>query len=522
MFKGLNALAAEEKRPARPSIGPIEKGPAYGFIAPAVETSGRWWPSYRHDGRRTGASSSKVPGKLFRAWKIGVGGALTPPVAAEGCVFVAAKDQHRIHAFDANSGGRLWTFVADSRIDSPPSIHRGLVLFGGTDGFLYCVRAEDGQLAWRRRLAPDERWLAVEGQLESVWRLHGSVLIKGDLAYCCAGRSTFLDGGLRLYAVDVKTGEVKHRSRVSTATDTREDKVGNDFMPCYHIEGGHSDVLVGQGGSIYINQMKFTPDLKPVAVEYPTKEQVTGRPSMNLDNKDYVNQDIFNVMWRGERMATYDQLADILVDEQYGVGERELGLHLFTTSGFLDTTFFNRTYWMYSPTWPGFNHSNLAPKSGQLLVIGPKNTYALKAYTSRYPLSPKLDPQTKGYLLVADANDNHPTLDPRAFAKDKGMGFSRGAPPEWHRWLPVRVRAMALGAGTLVVCGPPDVVKEDDPMAAFEGRLGSELWTLSAPDGTILHKHKLDSLPIFDGLIAANDRIYLCTEEGELIFLGGS
>jgi len=292
-------------------------------------------------------------------------------------------------------------------------------------------------------------------------------------------------------------------------------------VPSYHIEGANSDVLVGQGGFIYLNQMKFSPDLKLQPSKYPTKEELTGRPSMNLDNKDYVNEDIFNVPWRGEKMSTYDKLAGILVDEKYGVGERDLGLHLFTTSGFLDTTFFNRTYWMYSKTWTGFNHANLAPKSGQLLVVGPQHTYALKAYTSRYPLSPKLDPATKGYLLIADDNDNEPTLDPRAWAKDKGMGFSRGAPPKWHHWIPVRVCAMALGGQTLVVCGPPDVVQDDDPMAAFEGRMGSEMWTVSAADGKILDKQKLEELPIFDGMIVSDGRLYLASEAGELICMGG-
>jgi outer membrane protein assembly factor BamB len=526
MFKGLNAFAPEgkgDRSAATPDdvIGPIEKGPAYGFVGPEGEPRDESWPGYRHDSRRTGATSSEVPGSLSRRWTVQLGDALTPPIAEESRLFVVAKNQHRVYALDARSGRQLWTFTADARIDSPPSIHRGLVVFGGTDGFLYCLRADNGQLTWRRRLAPHERWMAVEGQLESVWRLHGSVVIENDLAYCTAGRSTFLDGGLRLYAVDVATGDVKHKTIVNTATNTREDKIGKEFVESYHIEGGHSDLLVAEGGYIYLNQMRFSQDLQLKPANYLTKEEVTGRPSMNLDNKDYVNEDIFGVGWRGERMSNYDKLADILVDEKYGVGERDTGLHLFTTSGFLDTTFFNRTYWMYSPTWPGFNHSNLAPKSGQLLVIGPENTYALKVYTSRYTLSPKLDPETKGYLLVADDNDNHPTLDPRAWAKDKGMGFSRGAPPKWHRWLPVRVRAMALGGKTLVTCGPPDVVKEDDPMAAFEGRLGSELWTFSVADGKTIGQFKLDESPIFDGLIVANNCLYLCTEQGAIVCMSG-
>jgi hypothetical protein len=80
---------------------------------------------------------------------------------------------------------------------------------------------------------------------------------------------------------------------------------------------------------------------------------------------------------------------------------------------------------------------------------------------------------------------------------------------------------MVLGADKLFLCGPPDVVKEGDPMAAFEGRLGSELWSLSAEDGKILSKSKLDEMPIFDGMIVADDRLYLCTDRGDIICMGG-
>ena len=526
MVKGLNAFAGETSDSAAEvtgaaAPGPVERGPAYGAPQRPAASPDRSWPSYRHDGRRTGAVSSEVNGSPQLRWKVNLDGELTPPVAADGRVFVAVKDRHSIHALEGASGKRLWQFVADSRIDSPPSIRGNLLLFGCADGFLYCLQADDGQLAWRRRLAPEERWIAVDGQLESVWQLHGSVLLEGDLAYCCAGRSSYLDGGLFLYAVDIWTGDIRHKAKLNTASNTREEGAGSEFVASYHIEGAHSDVLVAQDGFIYLNQMKFSPDLELQPAKYLTKEEITARPSMNLDNKDYVNEDIFRVNWRGEQMSTYDQLAGILVDENKNVGERELGLHLFTTSGFLDSSFFNRTYWMYAKTWTGFNHANLAPKSGQLVVVGPETTYALKAYTSRYPLSPKLDPQTKGYLLIADDNENEPTLDPRAWGKDKGMGFSRGAPPLWHQWLPVRVVAMVLAGERLVVCGPPDVVQDGDPMAAFEGRLGSRLWTLSAADGQIRSKQSIDELPIFDGLIAADDHLYLCTEQGDVICMTG-
>ena len=268
--------------------------------------------------------------------------------------------------------------------------------------------------------------------------------------------------------------------------------------------------------------MKFSRDLKLQPTPYLSKEEVTSRASINLDNKEYVNEKIFATKWRNITYDTYDKLAGILVDENETVGERAMGLHLFTTSGFLDTSFFNRTYWMYGETWPGFNHSNLAPKSGQLVVVGPKKTYALKAFTERYALSPSYTPETKGYLIVADDNHNEPTLDPRAWGKDKGMGFSRGAPPIWHHWIPVRVQAMALAGDKLFVCGPPDTLDDQDPLAAFEGRLGSELWVMSAEDGQVLEKVHLDEAVQFDGMSVANGRLLIATQNGQLICLGGN
>jgi outer membrane protein assembly factor BamB len=518
MMKGLNAfgagpgIAAKVQQP-----GPLEKGPAFGKTGGGGQTGLAAWPVYRGDVSRSGAIAETVKPDLKRSWKTALGTGLTPPVAADGRVFVAAKDRHTVHALDAVAGRELWSFIAGARIDSPPSLHAGAVVFGCADGRLYCLRARDGALAWARRLAPEDRWLSVDGQLESVWRLHGSVAIVNDLAYCSAGRSSFLDGGLFLYAVDIATGEIRHQLCVDTRSDTRTDAVKDEFVAAYHIEGGNSDLMVAEGGYLYIHQMKFTPDLKPVPASYPDKEEITSTPSLNLDNKAYVNEDIYKVRWKSTTYDTYDKLATIIVNENKNVGARHTGLHMMTTSGFLDDSYFSRTFWMYAQTWPGFNMSILAPKSGQLVVAGPDKTYALKGFTSRFPLSPKLIPQTKGYLLIADDNGNEPTMDPRAWGRDKGMGFGRGAPPVWHHWIPVRGLAMTLAGKTLFVCGPADVVKEGDPMASFEGRLGSELWALSARDGSILAKHHLEEMPVFDGMIAAEGRIFLTSATGEVI-----
>ena len=52
---------------------------------------------------------------------------------------------------------------------------------------------------------------------------------------------------------------------------------------------------------------------------------------------------------------------------------------------------------------------------------------------------------------------------------------------------------------------------------AVDGRLGGILWAVSTKDGTKRSERKLDSLPVFDGLIAANEKLFLSTTDGRVI-----
>jgi outer membrane protein assembly factor BamB len=49
---------------------------------------------------------------------------------------------------------------------------------------------------------------------------------------------------------------------------------------------------------------------------------------------------------------------------------------------------------------------------------------------------------------------------------------------------------------------------------------GSELWVLAGADGKLLQSLPLDARPAYDGLSAANGRLYLATEDGRLICFG--
>ena len=60
-------------------------------------------------------------------------------------------------------------------------------------------------------------------QLESLWPVHGSVLIHDDVVWCVAGRSNFLDGGLRMLRLDLASGR-KLSETILDETESRHRK----------------------------------------------------------------------------------------------------------------------------------------------------------------------------------------------------------------------------------------------------------------------------------------------------------
>jgi outer membrane protein assembly factor BamB len=228
----------------------LEKGPAYSQIRnpQSAIRDGADWPVFKHDTRRSGATPSTVPDRLNRSWSVALGASLTAPVCADGKVFAAVRDRHEVVCVDAGNGTILWRFAACGRVDSPPTYHAGRLYFGTRSGWVYCL-TDRGGLVWRVRAAPAEHQLAGHGQLESVWPVHGTVFIADDKAYCVAGRSTNLDGGLFVYALDAVSGEVALQSRIEADTDTKGECAGAVV----------TGILVGDGKTIDMRGMRIDP-----------------------------------------------------------------------------------------------------------------------------------------------------------------------------------------------------------------------------------------------------------------------
>jgi outer membrane protein assembly factor BamB len=473
LLSNFNALAPQgaERGPLPAPATRLQRGPSWGQVETDAGASKDDWPAYRRDPRRSGSTGMTVPDGVKERWHAQLLGPLTPPVVARGRLLVAEKDTHTVRALDAGTGKPLWQFTAGGRVDSPPTVHGSLVLFGSADGRVYCLRLSDGQEVWRFLAAPRDLRVTAFGQVESVWPVHGSVLVQRDamldplraVAYVTAGRSSYLDGGIRVYGLDPGNGEVLHEKRLD---GPRPDPFTDQGTAGY-MDGAKSGLLVSDGSDLYLFQERLRGDLKRV----PAPMESMGK--------------------EGGGYRTYPAFP------QRGSS----GKRLITTHGFLADIDNEGKYWTYGDRWPGWDRKmNRVPAYGQLLVFDDNALYGVHVFTENIRVRRGRTLGRRGQRLFG-----------RSHSAKKDL---------WSVYVPIRVRAMVLAGKKLYLAGPPDVVPADDSLAAIEGRRGAALWTVSAADGSKVGELALDVPPVWDGLAAAGGCLYLSTVDGKVVCLG--
>ncbi len=466
MIANMNALYGEED--LETSTGPVRvprharlvKGPAFGQIRnPKLEPrDAENWTTYRGDNARSGHGEMPVTAKLAPVWKTDLGGNLSALTVADGQVFVAQVDAHAVCALDAADGSVLWRYLAGGRVDSPPTCHKGFVLFGSRDGWVHCLRATDGVLAWRFKDLPD-KMIGAFGRLESAWPVCGSVLLQNDIAYFAAGRSSFLDGGIFLYGLNPRTGEVIHRRQAYGPFDKETG------FPSTGPGAFKSDILVTDGKLLYVRHRAFDWDLSDAASPRP---------------------------------------------------------HLIPSAGFLERTPQHRTYWTVG-TGYAFTSMGNRPSGDILVTKGndfyevqgfpvtrhsyfdPRvKGYELRAGTIATSNTPKVTGlrgkqgrRGAGARSTTERWSTDIPLTGRAMALAGDVLFVAGTPARFSR------DASAA-----------------QYEAAYAGRRGGLLWAVSATDGSKLGEYRLDNAPTWDGLAAAGGRLLLSTVDGSVICLG--
>jgi hypothetical protein len=288
------------------------------------------------------------------------------------------------------------------------------------------------------------------------------VLVHQRHVYCAAGRCSYVDGGICLQQLDLKTGKKRAEQRI----DSRDPRTGQQpAEPVrYEMPGALPDVLSCDGQLVYMRHLGFDPqDLTP----------------------------------------------------------RKAPAHLYSPAGFLDGEWWHRTYWIFGEHfysgYIGWYFAGRETPAGRLLVMddaaiygfgfkpefyhGTRETqYELFAIDRRtLPPQPPVD--------YARANRDYPHRAPGKFF----------VPRRWAKDLPLLARAMVLAGDALCMVGPPAVALES--RSAFDGGKGALLCAVSTADGQTLAEYQLDALPVFDGLAAAQQRLYVSLQDGRVLCL---
>jgi hypothetical protein len=373
-------------------------------------------------------------------------------------LITATPEDHAVHVLSADSGEPIWSFTAGGAVDSPPTIHKGAVIFGCADGWIYCLRARDGELVWRYRAAPVDRRIVAYGQVGSIWPVHGSVLVQDGTVYAVAGRSTHMDG-LFFHALDAMTGRKLVEKPI--------------------VRASFPDVLSSDGTSIFMRQMRLDTQgvIKPGNV--PHLFSAAGFLDDTWWHRAYwqfgTRMPGGYTRWfaAGERRPA-GRLMVMDQERIYGFGRLNQYGHVGSHVGLG-----KMKYLLYAADRSGFGPSARRSKR-KPIPWHRKKPDIPTLWKGRIPLLARGMVLSDGVLFVAGPPDL--------------FGVAPGDAP--HPYTPASADALRPQRG------------------ALDGKKGALLWAVSVADGKRLSERKLDGLPAWDGLIAARGRLYLSTTDG--------
>ncbi len=356
--------------------------------------------------------------------------------------------------------------MVDGRIDSPPTYHNGMLLVGSRGGWVYCLRAADGQLAWKFNAMPERRLICDKGRLESAWPVHGSIMLLDDTAYFAAGRNSFLDGGIAVFGLDPATGSVKHSGIVQGPYQDESRSFPVQASGQFQLEGCKADVFSCAQGELFMRNQAFQANLEPI------------------------------------------------------VSQSVKTLHLLASPGLLNSSPQHRTYWTvdrdlrYGGAMGTFGDG----PAGDTIAFDGKLFYEIRGYAPGRNLPGRgrdLKPVDL-YSVHSGSYGGYTKKEDRSAIPAMGRWDRR-----WNTPTPFAGHAVAAADNTVMAAGVPMMEGDsvDDTNASYAGKKGGIAWLLDSSDGHRLQELRFDAAPVWDGIAIARGSFFVSLKDGTIVCL---
>jgi len=364
---------------------------------------------------------------------------------------------------------------------------------------LFCLDAHTGDVCWQ---------FSGEGRLDSpptLWK----------------GRALFGDTDGYIYALDIESGMLVWKMDLSP-----QRQLIYSFGQLESCWPAHGSVLV-KDDHVYtvVGRTPFLDGgLRLCRIDAARGELVSER---------------FLVGEAGKTKQTGEFLPDILSGADDGLymrhakfayetlADRPTDSHLWSPTGFLDFSWFHRTFWLYGDwygrTWT-LTEREMPVAAGRLLCIDHDAGLAFGFGRSRYGWG--IQPEAwrsgrKRYEIRASPISSRTVglaAEPDTRGVRRGTALARRS--LWAVKATVAARAMAVTPEHVILAGPKaDTVFS---LEAFEGKKGIALQILDRGNGELLQEKELDAVPVYDGLTAAFGRAYLALQDGSIVCFEGN
>ncbi|MHC4516975.1 MAG: outer membrane protein assembly factor BamB family protein [Planctomycetota bacterium] len=377
----------------------------------------------------------------------------------------------------------LWTTQLGGQL-TPPIIADTKVFIGsGNCNQVYCLDAETGKTLWN---------FITDGPLDTPPSYRG-------------GRLLFGTAGGSLYCLDPGTGELTWRFQVAPAhyrlmAHGRLESVWPLSGSVLVMDGS---VYCIAGRSMHLNSGLFVCRIDLDTGELLQKVNLQADTSVKGETEDALLPDILvgdgkHFFMRNMRF----NLDDVSKYEIVGGVTRQL-------KGA------NPKHWLQAGAAmnddSGMNQAFLSYEGckAQLLAFDGTDIFGVSGFSRLVPKASSQDVYTPGKGC---------TVTKWIKRDDRPTGTSK---IQWQaESIPLKPRAMALTNQYLYLSGTPDTLAEGDVWGAIEGRQGARLRVISRVSGKLIEEYPLDSIPVHDGLVAADGQLFISLANGSITSMG--